>query len=774
MKRLFALFLLVAFARTSFASTVSGVISAPSYPGVLKNASLSFTLSQAGIVAGSFVLSTTPVPCATDEAGNIVGIAEPLVAPLFSVNYGSGSLAAATYYVRLTYWNASGETQPGPEANYTLTSTGTLTVTGPVYQPSNASGYNVYMSLTPGTETRQATITGFTSYSNSTSLTSGAALPTSNSTVCDVKFNDSIIPTDTTYQVSATSFNGASVPGFPQPWYLSGSSINVTNNYPLAVNRTARFPYPVIANPSSNATQSINSPLTLNGYSLTTGALVLPTNASCPSPAAGQTIFCTQSGASVVSQNGAAYSSIFALSGGWVLAGTDMVQSVYTDDVLVGLSSTDLTPRTGPGNVQGALISPQIYAVSDTRNGRAIGFTAFNSTMTVATGITGTQTTGWPLSFRVCPATGDCSMLGTIEAARFETGGRILFGVTSSEVNGGQVVAGGAIVAVPTGAVTDDQAISISAVHNTYASINSGHTGAGAYEPLAFFTNAGEAGRFTVTNRNFNVGNTADTSVNAVITAERDQNAASQIIISNQTDGTAARVDFAAQQLNGNSLLLGVTGSFFTPGNGLIGAQSHIYDQSPSGLVIHSTNGSITFQPGGNTVEMSLVSGVGVSLNHALPVTSGGTGNTTVWGGAGDLLFAAAGNNTTTDNNISWSSSNAALTAVGGIWIKGATQTSPSTGQYLQEFLTSAGGGFGHIVSYDYGASAYLPVQLGGSIVQLKANGTIGLQVYSSKLNLALGSTSIYANNAAAVAGGLSQGDIYRTGGDPDTLAIVH
>ena len=32
----------------------------------------------------------------------------------------------------------------------------------------------------------------------------------------------------------------------------------------------------------------------------------------------------------------------------------------------------------------------------------------------------------------------------------------------------------------------------------------------------------------------------------------------------------------------------------------------------------------------------------------------------------------------------------------------------------------------------------------------------------------------IYANNAAALAGGLTVGTVYRTGGDPDVIAIVH
>lgn len=43
--------------------------------------------------------------------------------------------------------------------------------------------------------------------------------------------------------------------------------------------------------------------------------------------------------------------------------------------------------------------------------------------------------------------------------------------------------------------------------------------------------------------------------------------------------------------------------------------------------------------------------------------------------------------------------------------------------------------------------------------------------VIGDKLTLTL---STYANNAAAVAGGLTAGDLYRTGGDPDLVCVVH
>jgi len=44
----------------------------------------------------------------------------------------------------------------------------------------------------------------------------------------------------------------------------------------------------------------------------------------------------------------------------------------------------------------------------------------------------------------------------------------------------------------------------------------------------------------------------------------------------------------------------------------------------------------------------------------------------------------------------------------------------------------------------------------------------------SSSTGLNLPTLSAYANNAAALAGGLVAGDLYRTNGDPDVVCIVH
>lgn len=50
------------------------------------------------------------------------------------------------------------------------------------------------------------------------------------------------------------------------------------------------------------------------------------------------------------------------------------------------------------------------------------------------------------------------------------------------------------------------------------------------------------------------------------------------------------------------------------------------------------------------------------------------------------------------------------------------------------------------------------------------------LNMYRQRINGLIQNPNlpVYANNAAAVAGGLTEGEFYRTGGDPDTVCVVH
>jgi hypothetical protein len=43
-----------------------------------------------------------------------------------------------------------------------------------------------------------------------------------------------------------------------------------------------------------------------------------------------------------------------------------------------------------------------------------------------------------------------------------------------------------------------------------------------------------------------------------------------------------------------------------------------------------------------------------------------------------------------------------------------------------------------------------------------------------TRLDTLLGALAVYANNAAAKVGGLTTGDHYRTGADPDVVCVVH
>src|SRR5207248_2478419 len=104
-----------------------------------------------------------------------------------------------------------------------------------------------------------------------TPLAAGSASPASNTTTCSLRFNDELQPSYTGYNVTFATSSGASVPGFPQKWYLSGGSagtVNVGSGLPL-YSGVVVYPQPIITNPAQAATQSINGPLNMNGFRLT-------------------------------------------------------------------------------------------------------------------------------------------------------------------------------------------------------------------------------------------------------------------------------------------------------------------------------------------------------------------------------------------------------------------------------------------------------------------------------------------------------------------------
>jgi len=267
-----AILFITIFAR-AYAGTVTGQIQTASSGKGVANGTLTFTLSQPAVVSGTATVVTSPVNCYTDVAGNVVGLPNPQSAPVLSSNSGSGTLPAGSYYVRYTWANSSGETVSSTEAVRATTVTGTLIVQSPANPPVNATQWKIYISTTPGSETLQTTQAApFTNYSQSTPLSAGAAMPAANTSVCNLRFNDELQPTYTGYNVTLATASGATVPGFPEKWYLSGGSagtVNVGAGLPL-YNGVVVYPQPVLTTPTNNAQQSISGPLNLNGFKLTT------------------------------------------------------------------------------------------------------------------------------------------------------------------------------------------------------------------------------------------------------------------------------------------------------------------------------------------------------------------------------------------------------------------------------------------------------------------------------------------------------------------------
>lgn len=265
---------------SAFAGTVTGAFIGPNGTPI-KNGTLGFTLAQAGLAIGSGSVVPITSACYTSTDGTVVGIANPLLAPHVSSST-SGGLPAGNYYAQLTAYATDGhETLAGPEVIISLPTGGSFTLT---YEDPYPLGYTVgvkaYVGTASGAETLQGTTSGGVVYTQTAPLVSGAAEPTSNSTICSIAFNDTIIPYSG-YKVTLTSSSGNAYPGFPQMWQLNGGAsgtVNVSSGAPLW-NGTVIYPQPILAQPLNHGPQSISGPLGMSGYDIFgVGALGIGTN----------------------------------------------------------------------------------------------------------------------------------------------------------------------------------------------------------------------------------------------------------------------------------------------------------------------------------------------------------------------------------------------------------------------------------------------------------------------------------------------------------------
>ena len=234
------------------------------------NYSISFTPSQFGFVAGTSVIINTSTSCATSVDGSVVGLPNPLAAPVAAAGFG-GMLPAGSYYVEVALYDAAGNTTlVSPERVVQLSSPGSLTVSAPAGMPAGAAGMRVYLGTSSGGETLQGSPAGGGAWLQVGALAPGAPAPSSNTTLCKQVANDAIWPSGTGYTVALTDTDGNTLPGYPMQWQLMGpgSTVNLSSGLPY-YHGTVFFPVPILASPLNHALQSIAGPLSLTNYSLT-------------------------------------------------------------------------------------------------------------------------------------------------------------------------------------------------------------------------------------------------------------------------------------------------------------------------------------------------------------------------------------------------------------------------------------------------------------------------------------------------------------------------
>ena len=104
----------------------------------------------------------------------------------------------------------------------------------------------------------------------------------------------------------------------------------------------------------------------------------------------------------------------------------------------------------------------------------------------------------------------------------------------------------------------------------------------------------------------------------------------------------------------------------------------------------------------------------------------------------------------------------------------------PSTGTVTENaMIVSINDRFNAAAGWNVSAAGHLMVLGSGDTgadipgIRMK-DGTVGIGTMAPKSALHVVGLPVYANNAAAVAGGLTAGAFYRTGGDPDPTCVVH
>ncbi|MGH9716395.1 MAG: DUF2793 domain-containing protein [Candidatus Acidiferrales bacterium] len=150
---------------------------------------------------------------------------------------------------------------------------------------------------------------------------------------------------------------------------------------------------------------------------------------------------------------------------------------------------------------------------------------------------------------------------------------------------------------------------------------------------------------------------------------------------------------------------------------------------------------------------------------------------------AGWLVFNSGDTKFYAYNGTSWIATNVGVSAP---TFSGAVtsdeQIVVNNGSYPQIILCNGAGTFHWTIQENTGDGTQGPIRIydyvaGKQRFAIDTSGNVSLDV---PLGVASGGTGSagalpeYANNAAAISGGLSAGSFYRTGGDPDAVCVVH
>lgn len=281
-------------------------------------------------------------------------------------------------------------------------------------------------------------------------------------------------------------------------------------------------------------------------------------------------------------------------------------------------------------------------------------------------------------------------------------------------------------------------------------------TGAG---PIAFQVNGStERARFTTTNGNLNIGDSANDAASQPLLVRRNQNASTDVIVINGTSGTAGRATFVCQAKSSGTdpiLYLGVVSDTYAGGAGLTTSQGFIATQAgtTNGMVIQTIAGPLAFQvASAGAIVQQISTDYAYEFTAASTAAVGGSGTARLRNNSGTLQLS---NNGGAYANI------AAGGTVGG---SGATNRIPKFtaattlgDSIIWDVLSSTGASTFHNIEIGTSAASGLSFDSNPLYVERDLNGSADILIFNAD-NTSTGS----ARSAfRALAKGSSNPDIY-------------